>query len=148
MRLLRLVRRDVVVGFRTLGGATLSLALMLALYIFVASLSYNTIVQHLELFGRSVNYIEFLAPGLASIAVAETSFLIGSLYWVDRRIGMFEQLVAGPFTREQYVASKMVTAVIYSVAYTFLTIALVSTLSPYTALEMLRTVPMTPIAST
>ena len=148
MRLLRLVRRDTIIGFRTLGGVTLSLVLTLVLYIFVASLSYNSIVVKLRVMGRAINYVEFLAPGLAAIAVAETSFIMGSLYWIDRRVGMFEQLVAGPFTREEYAASKILTAAIYSLAYTALTIALVSLLSPCTGLEMLRTLLATPIAST
>lgn len=134
-------------GLRTLGGAAASLALMLVLYVFAAGLSYGSMVGTVEAFGRLVGYLEFLAPGLASVAVAETSFLTGSLYWIDRRTGMFEQLIAGPFTRGQYVASKMLTAVAYSVAYTVFTAALLAPLSPGMGLGLLRAAAAAPLAS-
>ena len=126
MRLLRLVRRDLTIGFKTMAGVAISLTLTIVLYVCVAGIAYGNVIGNLEVYGEVVSYLEFLAPGLMAIAAVESSFIIGSLYWLDRRIGMLEQILAGPYTRRDYVASKVITAVVFSLAYSLLVMMLLA----------------------
>jgi len=126
----RLVRRDLIVGFRTLASAAVSLILTILLYVYVAGVAYGNIIGYVRVEGVRATYVEFLAPGLMVVAAVESSFITGSVFWIDRRLGMLHQLLAGPFTRTQYVLSKTAAAIILSLTYSAFVAAAVLTLNP------------------
>ncbi len=101
---------------------------MIILYIYVVGIAYGNIIGRIKIYGISISYIEFLTPGLMAIAAIESSFIIGSMFWLDRRLGVFSQLLAGPFTRLEYITSKIVTVMLFSLIYSLIIIAFLLTL--------------------
>lgn len=128
LKLLRLIRRDFLVELKTLSTVVASLLIMIILYIYVVGIAYGNIIGRVKIYGISISYIEFLTPGLMAIAAIESSFIIGSMFWLDRRLGVFSQLLAGPFTRLEYITSKIVTVMLFSLIYSLIIIAFLLTL--------------------
>ncbi|PCN50646.1 hypothetical protein B6U99_03240 [Candidatus Geothermarchaeota archaeon ex4572_27] len=117
MRTLRLVRRDVLVGLRAFSPVAISLSLTIALYLLVAGPAYDRLIGVVAVGGVHLGYLEFLSVGIMAIAALESSFITGSMFWLDRRLGMFAQLLAGPYTRDQYVASKLLSSILLATAF-------------------------------
>ena len=106
--LLRLVQRDL----RTLNRSLLVIQLVLPIFLlFVASFAYTALIEPLRLGGETVTYQRFLALGLIAQTTMTGSLIGGTLLFTDRRHGMQEQILAGPYTRAAYAASKVVSTV-------------------------------------
>src|SRR5207245_11615710 len=55
--------------------------------------------------GKFVSYSLFLAAGAVTLTVINGGTNAGTQLWFDRKNGMFEQILMGPFTRAQYILS-------------------------------------------
>jgi ABC-2 type transport system permease protein len=85
------------------------------LYIFVAGFMYGGIIKGIEVNGATVNYVLYLAPGVVVSQFMLGASYAGSMLWFDKRFGMFEQILAGPFTRAQYIGSKLLSVTLQGV---------------------------------
>ena len=79
------------------------------IYIFVAGYAYTSIIESVSVGQVNVDYPAFLASGMIGFNVMNSSLIAGSIIWNDRRNGMFEQILVGPFTRAHYIASNLLT---------------------------------------
>ena len=86
------------------------------IYIFVAGFMYGGIVKGVEVSGVTVSYVLFLAPGVVVSQFMLGATYAGSMVWFDKRAGMLEQILAGPFSRAQYVTSKILSVMVQGVA--------------------------------
>ena len=62
---------------------------------------------HLEL--KILDYPAFLASGMIGFNIMNSTLVSGIIIWNDRRHGMFEQIMSGPFTRSHYILSNICT---------------------------------------
>jgi ABC-2 type transport system permease protein len=59
--------------------------------------------------GKGLDYPAFLASGMIGFNIMNSTLISGILIWNDRKHGMFEQIMSGPFTRSHYVLSNIFT---------------------------------------
>ncbi|MGB8779935.1 MAG: ABC transporter permease [Candidatus Bathyarchaeia archaeon] len=126
--MLKLLVRDIRGSFLM---SPLFLASMLVsplIYIFVLGFAFSGFIPSIVLGRVSMSYVLFLAPG-----IIVSQFLTGGVYagasiWFDRRFGMFEQILVGPFTKTQYIASKILSVALQGLAMAFLVLLLTSPL--------------------
>lgn len=93
-------------------------------YIFVLGFAFGGAISNVVAGGISMSYILFLAPG-----IIVSQFLTGGVYagasiWFDKRFGMFEQILVGPFTKTQYITSKILSVALQGLAMAFLVLLL------------------------
>ena len=112
---LRLVYRNLRAN---LDRASLFFELIFPLFfIFVQGFGLNGIVPPFEIGnGRVVSYSLFLAAGAVTLTVINGGTNAGTQLWFDRKNGMFEQILMGPFTRAQYILSIIFATLIIGVA--------------------------------
>src|SRR2546425_2779622 len=65
--------------------------------------------------GRVVPYQLFLAAGAVTLTVINAGTNAGTQLWFDRKNGMFEQILMGPFTRAQYILSIILATLIIGI---------------------------------
>ena len=58
---------------------------------------------------KDLDYPAFLASGMIGFNIMNSTLISGILIWNDRRQGMFEQIMSGPFTRSHYIFSNICT---------------------------------------
>lgn len=105
--LLRLIIRD----FKVMNRSLLAVQFLLPFFLlFVASFAYRTLIPALTFGNASISYQQFLAAGLVAQTTMTGSLLSGTLLWTDRRHGMFEQILVGPFSRLDYVLGKVISS--------------------------------------
>ncbi len=76
-----------------------------------------------QLGGATVSYGEFLAAGAVTLTVINGGTNAGTQLWFDRKNGMFEQILMGPFTRAQYILSIIFATLIIGVVGSLLVFA-------------------------
>ena len=86
------------------------------LYVFIAGFAYSTIIPALVAGGVTFDYHTFLATGMIGYNVMNSALVSGVLIWNDRRYGMFDQIMSGPFTRRQYILANSLTIAITGTA--------------------------------
>jgi len=126
--ILKLLVRDIRGSFLM---SPLFLASMLVsplIYIFVLGFAFGGAISSVVAGGISMSYILFLTPG-----IIVSQFLTGGVYagasiWFDKRFGMFEQILVGPFTKTQYITSKILSVALQGLAMAFLVLLLASPL--------------------
>jgi ABC-2 type transport system permease protein len=79
------------------------------IYIFVAGFAYTALIHEVPFEGRSLGYPAFIATGMIGFNIMNSTLISGIIIWNDRRHGMFEQILVGPFTRAQYILSNVYT---------------------------------------
>lgn len=79
------------------------------IYIFVAGFAYTALIEVVEFGDKNLDYPSFLATGMIGFNIMNSTLISGVIIWNDRRHGMFEQIMSGPFTRAQYILSNVVT---------------------------------------
>jgi ABC-2 type transport system permease protein len=97
-------------------------------YIFVAGFVYSSIIDPKAIAGNGVNYILFLAPGVVVMQIMFAASMAGAMLWLDKRLAMFSQIVVGPFTRWQYILSKLVSIMLQGMLNAFLVFLIASPL--------------------
>ncbi len=82
------------------------------LFLFVAGFSYTNLIAPFHVNGQTITYQQFLAAGIILQTVMTGSLFAGLLLWIDKRLGMFEQILMGPFTKSQYAFSKILASML------------------------------------
>lgn len=86
-------------------------------FIFVQGYGLNGIVPPFDVGNNQViSYSLFLAAGAVTLTVINGGTNAGTQLWFDRKNGMFEQILMGPFTRAQYILSIIFATLIIGVA--------------------------------
>ena len=89
-------------------------------YIFVAGFAYSALIPEIDLGDSSIDYPAFLATGMIGFNIMNSTLVSGIIIWNDRRHGMFEQILCGPFTRAHYILGNICTIGIVGIASAFL----------------------------
>lgn len=86
-------------------------------FIFVQGYGFGGIVPPLHLGnGRVISYPLYLAAGAVTLTVINGGTNAGTQLWYDRKNGMFEQILMGPFNRAQYILSIILATLIIGIA--------------------------------
>jgi len=103
----RLVNRNLTISLNP--GFLIWQVIFPLIYIFVAGFAYTSLISDVPLGGRSLSYPAFLATGMIGFNIMNSTLVSGIIIWNDRRHGMFEQIMSGPFTRAHYIAGNICT---------------------------------------
>lgn len=104
---LRLVSRNLTIS---LNPAFLVWQVMFPIvYIFVAGYAYTALIKSVPLGDLNLDYPAFIASGMIGFNIMNSTLVSGIIIWNDRRHGMFEQILVGPFTRRNYILSNVFT---------------------------------------
>jgi ABC-2 type transport system permease protein len=107
---LRLLYRDLRAGLWSTKSIMAVQLVTPLFYIFVAGFVYASIIDPRTIAaGGAVSYVLFLAPGVVVMQIMFAASMAGAMLWLDKRLAMFSQIVVGPFTRWQYILSKLVS---------------------------------------
>jgi len=109
----RLAKRNILVN--TDPGTLVFLLLMPTMYLVFMGYMYGSLISGLSVAGHSIQYISFLSPGIISFQTLTAGAVAGSMLWSDRRYGMFEQILSGPYTRAEYLLGIMFTTMSLSI---------------------------------
>jgi ABC-2 type transport system permease protein len=85
-------------------------------FIFVQGYALGGIIPPFEVGGVTLSYPIFLAAGAVTLTVINSGTNAGTQLWFDRKNGMFEQILMGPFTRAQYILSIILATLILGIA--------------------------------
>lgn len=66
--------------------------------------------------GKTIPYQLYLAAGAVTLTVINGGTNAGTQLWYDRKNGMFEQILMGPFNRAQYILSIILATLIIGIA--------------------------------
>jgi ABC-2 type transport system permease protein len=106
---LRLLYRDLKAGLWSTKSMIVVQLVTPLFYIFVAGFAYAAIIPTMVVGDREVGYVLFLAPGVVVMQIMFAASIAGAMLWVDKRLAMFTQIVVGPFSRWEYILSKLVS---------------------------------------
>jgi len=79
------------------------------IYIFIAGFAYSSLIQEVPYGSKGLAYPAFLASGMIGFNIMNSTLVSGIIIWNDRKHGMFEQIMSGPFTRTNYILSNICT---------------------------------------
>ena len=111
---LRLTYRNIRVNM-DLGTMIFMLGLP-ALYLLVMGTMLQNIIPGVDVSSTRISYTHFLGPGIVAMQTLTAGNIGGGMLWSDRRWGMFEQLLVGPFKRTDYLLGIIMVAIIFAVA--------------------------------
>ena len=117
------------------------------IYIFVAGFAYTSIIDQVIVGNKALDYPSFLATGMIGFNIMNSTLVSGMIIWNDRRHGMFEQIMSGPFTRFHYILANIMTIGIIGIISAFLTTGIGFLLFSDFAEFSLITIPMIVFAS-
>lgn len=104
---IRLVNRNLTISLNM--GFVIWQIVFPLIYIFVAGFAYTALIHQVPFGDRSLGYPAFIATGMIGFNIMNSTLISGIIIWNDRRHGMFEQILVGPFTRAQYILSNVYT---------------------------------------
>lgn len=104
---IRLVNRNLTISVNP--GFLIWQVIFPLIYIFVAGYAYTSLIQEVPFGNKSIGYPAFLASGMIGFNIMNSTLISGIIIWNDRRHGMFEQIMSGPFTRTNYILSNICT---------------------------------------
>ena len=125
----RLTIRNVAVN--TDPGTMLFMLGLPALYLVVLGIMFQGIIPSIDIHNSSISYTQFLAPGIVGMQAFTAGNIGGGMLWSDRRWGMFEQLMVGPFRRSEYLLGIMVVSILFSLGGSAIMILLAISISGY-----------------
>ena len=105
--IIRLVNRNITVSLNP--GFLIWQVIFPLIYIFVAGFAYTSLIDEVTFGTKDLTYPTFLAAGMIGFNIMNSTLVSGIIIWNDRRFGMFEQILSGPFTREHYILSNIFT---------------------------------------
>ncbi len=111
---LRLTYRNIRVNM-DLGTMIFMLGLP-ALYLLVMGTMLQNIIPGVSVNSARISYTHFLGPGIVAMQTLTAGNIGGGMLWSDRRWGMFEQLLVGPFKRTDYLLGIIMVAIVFAVA--------------------------------
>ena len=130
--IIRLVNRNLTISLNP--GFLLWQVIFPLIYIFVAGFAYTSLIDQVTFEAKDITYPAFLATGMIGFNIMNSTLVSGIIIWNDRRYGMFEQIMSGPFTRANYILSNIFTIGIIGLVSAFL-IALVGFPVFFTSIE-------------
>ena len=116
--IIRLVNRNLTISLHP--GFLIWQVIFPLIYIFVAGFAYAPLINEVPFGGKDIDYPAFLASGMIGFNIMNSTLISGILIWNDRRHGMFEQIMSGPFTRSHYILSNICTIGIIGLISAFL----------------------------
>ena len=108
--IIRLVNRNLTISLNP--GFLIWQIIFPLIYIFVAGFAYGPLINQVPFGGKELDYPAFLASGMIGFNIMNSTLISGILIWNDRRHGMFEQIMSGPFTRSHYILSTSLIAIV------------------------------------
>lgn len=116
LRLWGLIYRDIIAGFAA-SKANLAYNLLTPLlYVFIVAFGYRGIVNTIQVGAKAVDYVLFVTPGIITFQIMSVAIQTGMTLFLDKQMGMFDQILAGPFSRLDYVTSKITSIMIQGLA--------------------------------
>lgn len=115
---IRLTYRNIIVNM-DLGTMMFMLGLP-ALYLLVLGTMFQALIPGVNVNSQSVSYTHFLGPGIVAMQTLTAGNIGGSMLWSDRRWGMFEQLLVGPFKRTDYLMGIVMVAIFFTLGGSFI----------------------------
>lgn len=103
----RLVNRNLTISINP--GFLIWQVVFPLIYIFVAGYAYTSLIAEVPFGNKNIGYPAFLASGMIGFNIMNSTLISGIIIWNDRRHGMFEQIMSGPFTRTDYILSNICT---------------------------------------
>ncbi len=85
------------------------------LYLLVMGAMYQSLIPSVSFSSTSITYTDFLMPGIMGMEVMTAGTVGGSMLWSDRRYFMFDQLMAGPFSRISYLLGLITVSLVFAV---------------------------------
>lgn len=113
-----------------------------AFYLLVLGIMFQGIIPSISIDNKSISYTHFLAPGIVGMQAFTAGNIGGGMLWSDRRWGMFEQLMVGPFRRTDYLLGIMGVSIIFSLGGSGIMIALATATSGGFAFTALSAISM------
>ena len=104
---IRLVNRNLTISLNM--GFLIWQVVFPLIYIFVAGFAYTALIHEVPFANKRLDYPAFIASGMIGFNIMNSTLVSGIIIWNDRRHGMFEQILVGPFTRVQYILSNVYT---------------------------------------
>ena len=104
---IRLVNRNLTISLNM--GFLIWQVIFPLIYIFVAGFAYTALIHEVPFANKKLDYPAFIASGMIGFNIMNSTLVSGIIIWNDRRHGMFEQILVGPFTRAQYIISNVYT---------------------------------------
>lgn len=111
-----------------------------AFYLLVLGIMFQGIIPSIAINNESISYTKFLAPGIVGMQAFTAGNIGGGMLWSDRRWGMFEQLMVGPFRRTDYLLGIVSVSIIFSLGGSAIMILLATFISggfTFTALSLI-----------
>ena len=105
--IIRLVNRNLTISLNM--GFVIWQIVFPLIYIFVAGFAYTALIHQVPFGNKTLDYPAFIATGMIGFNIMNSTLISGIIIWNDRRHGMFEQILVGPFTRAQYILSNVYT---------------------------------------
>ncbi len=105
--IIRLVNRNLTVSLNP--GFLIWQVIFPLIYIFIAGFAYAQLIPEVQFGSKGLSYPAFLASGMIGFNIMNSTLISGILIWNDRRNGMFEQIMSGPFTRSHYILGNICT---------------------------------------
>ncbi|HYC27133.1 MAG TPA: ABC transporter permease [Nitrososphaerales archaeon] len=84
-------------------------------FIFIQGFGLGGIIPDFKVGNAILTYPQYLAAGAVTLTVINSGTNAGTQLWYDRKNGMFEQILMGPFTRAQYILSIILATLILGV---------------------------------
>lgn len=104
---IRLVNRNLTISLNK--GFLIWQVIFPLIYIFVAGFAYTALIDFVPLGNKMLDYPAYIASGMIGFNIMNSTLVSGIIIWNDRRHGMFEQILVGPFTRAHYILSNVYT---------------------------------------
>jgi len=108
--IIRLVNRNITISVNP--GFLIWQVIFPLIWIFVAGFAYSALIDEVPFGTKNLSYPAFLASGMIGFNIMNSTLISGIIIWNDRRHGMFEQIMSGPFTRSNYILSNITTIAI------------------------------------
>ena len=105
--IIRLVNRNLTISLNP--GFVIWQVIFPLIYIFVAGFAYTSLISEVPFGDKGLGYPAFIASGMIGFNIMNSTLVSGIIIWNDRRHGMFEQIMSGPFTRAHYILSNITT---------------------------------------
>ena len=119
--IIRLVNRNLTISINP--GFLIWQVIFPLIYIFIAGFAYTSLIANVPFGNKNLDYPAFLASGMIGFNIMNSTLVSGIIIWNDRRHGMFEQIMSGPFTRVHYILSNIITIAIVGLVSAALIIA-------------------------
>ena len=127
-KLFRLLIRDLKSSVGLSWHLLASQLVMPIVYIFVLGLAFTNVIGEVTIGGVAISYVQYLAVGVVFGQLMLSASYAGAMVFFDKRMGMLEQILAGPFKRYEYFSSKILSVILQGLFGSFLVILVASPL--------------------